>query len=57
MDMNRRNFIVVPAATWANSLFAAEPIVPWQRKIRRLGQTNMTEHDPVVLDVEPLLSG
>src|ERR1017187_4535748 len=26
--------------------------VPWQRKIRRIGQTNMTEHDPVVLDVE-----
>jgi hypothetical protein len=52
MDMNRRNFIVVPAATWANSLFAAEPIAPWQRKIRRLGQTNMTEHDPAVLDVE-----
>src|ERR1019366_4520945 len=31
---------------------AAEPPVPWQRKIRRLGQTNMTEHDPAVLDVE-----
>ena len=26
--------------------------MPWQRKIRRLGQTNMTEHDPAVLDVE-----
>src|ERR1039458_3482662 len=52
MDMNRRNFIVVPAATWATSLFAAEPIEPWQRKICRLGQTNMTEHDPAVLDVE-----
>jgi hypothetical protein len=24
----------------------------WQRKIRRIGQTNMTEHDPVALDVE-----
>ena len=26
--------------------------MPWQRKIRRVGQTNMTEHDPAVLDVE-----
>ena len=26
--------------------------VPWQRNLRRIGQTNMTEHDPAVLDVE-----
>jgi hypothetical protein len=25
---------------------------PWQRRIRRVGQLNMTEHDPVVLNVE-----
>ena len=29
-----------------------EPGIPWQRKIRRVAQVNMTEHDPVVLDVE-----
>src|ERR1035437_8881987 len=54
MNLNRRDFIVAPAATIAATsiLFAAEPAVPWQRKIRRLGQTNMTEHDPAVLDVE-----
>ena len=58
MTLNRRDFLVAPAATLATSLlaaepaFAAEPAVPWQRKIRRLGQTNMTEHDPAVLDVE-----
>lgn len=28
------------------------PDIPWQRKLRRIGQVNMTEHDPVVLDVE-----
>src|ERR1700677_1826277 len=28
------------------------PEIPWQRKLRRIGQVNMTEHDPVVLDVE-----
>jgi len=50
--VNRREFIVVPAAGVAASLFAAENDVPWQRRIRRLGQTNMTEHDPAVLDVE-----
>lgn len=26
--------------------------LPWQRQIRRAGQLNMTEHDPVSLDVE-----
>ena len=52
MNLNRRDFMVVPAVTIATSLFAAEPAVPWQRKIRRVGQTNMTEHDPAVLDVE-----
>src|ERR1043165_5784524 len=53
MTWNRREFIVAPAAAIAtSSLFAAETAVPWQRKIRRVGQTNMTEHDPAVLDVE-----
>ena len=50
MSLNRRDFIVTPAATIATSLLAAEPAVPWQRKIRRVGQTNMTEHDPAVLE-------
>ena len=52
MELNRRDFMVVPAATMAASLFAADATAPWQRKIRRAGQTNMTEHDPAVLDVE-----
>jgi len=52
MNLNRRDFIVAPAATMTAFLFAAEPALPWQRKIRRVGQTNMTEHDPAVLDVE-----
>jgi len=51
--MNRREFIVMPAAAAvAGPLAAADAEVPWQRKIRRLGQLNMTEHDPVVLNVE-----
>ena len=52
MDLNRRDFMVLPTAAMAASLFAAQPDAPWQRKIRRVGQTNMTEHDPLVLDVE-----
>jgi len=51
--MERREFIVLPAAAAAAvPLMAAASDVPWQRKIRRLGQTNMTEHDPAVLNVE-----
>jgi len=52
MTLNRRDFIAVPAAAIAASLFADGPASPWQRKIRRVGQTNMTEHDPAVLNVE-----
>lgn len=29
-----------------------EATLPWQRKLRRIGQTNFTEHDPAVFDVE-----
>jgi hypothetical protein len=36
----------------AQMLTDAPAIVPWARTIRRLGQLNMTEHDPVALDVE-----
>ena len=25
---------------------------PWQSRVRRVGQTNMTEHDPAVMNVE-----
>lgn len=53
MEIKRREFIVLPAAAaLAGPLMAAASEVPWQRKIRRLGQTNMTEHDPAVLNVE-----
>src|SRR5689334_2061050 len=52
MNWNRREFIAAPAAMLATDLLAAEPPLPWQRTIRRLGQTNMTEHDSAVLDVE-----
>jgi len=33
-------------------LFDTAADVPWQRQLRRVGQLNMTEHDPAVLDVE-----
>jgi len=49
--MNRREFMVLPAAAMATSVLAAVPDVPWQRRIRRVGQLNMTEHDPVTLDI------
>jgi Hypothetical glycosyl hydrolase 6/Beta-galactosidase trimerisation domain len=52
MEMNRREFMVLPAAAMATSLFGAASDIPWQRKIRRLGQLNMTEHDPVTMNIE-----
>jgi hypothetical protein len=50
--MNRREFIAIPAAAAAGSLFASDPEAPWQRNIHRIGQLNMTEHDPVEMNVE-----
>src|ERR1039458_7789235 len=26
--------------------------LPWQKTLRRIGQTNFTEHDPAVFDIE-----
>ena len=60
MEINRRELLRIPAgALLANSLSIAQaptvsstPAVPWARKVRRLGQLNMTEHDPVALNVE-----
>jgi hypothetical protein len=50
--VNRREAIAISGAALAGTMFAADAEIPWQRKIRRVGQLNMTEHDPVVLDVE-----
>jgi len=50
--MNRREFVVLPAAALAGSMFGAASDIPWQRKIRRVGQLNMTEHDPATMNVE-----
>jgi Hypothetical glycosyl hydrolase 6 len=51
--MNRREFMVIPAAAMAaGSLFAAETNAPWQLGIRRIGQLNMTEHDPAEMNTD-----
>src|SRR5450631_4364574 len=55
--MTRREFLAtVPALAMAGPLLAADGPAPapvaWARKVRRIGQLNMTEHDPVELNVE-----
>ena len=62
MDISRRELLILPAAAaLANAVSPARSSdtdtdtmqdVPWSRKVRRVGQLNMTEHDPAVLDVE-----
>ena len=61
MEINRREFIALSTGvTIANSLEAAEQAQPagsppnshWHQRVRRIGQTNMTEHDPIVLNIE-----
>jgi hypothetical protein len=60
MDLTRREVLLLPAAAAVAGAFETNPLVgqtvtapvAWARKIRRLGQLNMTEHDPVAMDVE-----
>src|SRR5580658_356754 len=65
MDLNRREFLklsgsVLPASALAgigaNLLLAAatpaEAALPWHQRVRRVGQLNFNERDPVELDVE-----
>jgi hypothetical protein len=60
VEINRREFVTLSAAAAAaaalpDHLFAqssdARP-APWHQNIRRVGQLNMTEHDPAVMNVE-----
>jgi Hypothetical glycosyl hydrolase 6/Beta-galactosidase trimerisation domain len=60
MDINRRDFIALSAAAAASAALPDQlrakgspaQSVPWHQQIRRVGQLNMTEHDPAVLNVE-----
>jgi hypothetical protein len=61
LEINRRDFMVLSAAAAvAAPLFADDshgqvdvsPDLAWHQKVRRVGQTNFTEHDPVELNVE-----
>ena len=43
---------LTPSGVAESAVPGAEVDVPWQKTLRRIGQTNITEHDPAVLDVE-----
>ena len=48
MEIDRRNFLVISGA--ALQATAASP-APWHQRLRRVGQINMNERDPIELDV------
>lgn len=53
MAIDRRQFLALPGIGVAGSLFGATPeVVPWHQTLRRVGQVNMTERDPVEMNVE-----
>ena len=55
MEINRRQFVALQGAAIVAAgtpFVAAAPTEPWHQRIRRVGQINMTEHDPVSLNVE-----
>ena len=45
---------IVPSEVHAESaqIAPSNSGLKWQRRIRRVGQLNMTEHDPAVMNVE-----
>ena len=56
-------FAITPGQTTTASMPALTPLPPrlaaenpaglsWQQKVRRVGQSNMTEHDPAVMNIE-----
>src|SRR4051794_26252613 len=49
--MNRRDFLMVQGAVLAGPLYGAPPDL-WHQRLRRVGQVNMTEADPVQMNVE-----
>src|SRR5690242_5192693 len=52
MTLDRRHFIAVTGAAASGFSLAAEPPEHWHQKLRRVGQINMTEADPVEMNVE-----
>jgi hypothetical protein len=52
MEINRREFIVLPGTPVAAMLPGVMADAPWHQRIRRVGQVNFTERDPVEIDVE-----
>ncbi len=52
MEIDRRRFMALPGALAAGSLVGKEAAVSWHQTVRRVGQLNMTEHDPAVMNVE-----
>ena len=52
MEINRRSFIALSGALLASPPMTEQANVPWHQTVRRVGQLNMTEHDPAVMNVE-----
>jgi hypothetical protein len=60
VEINRREFVTLSATAAAaaalpDRLFAQSsdaPPTPWHQNVRRVGQLNMTEHDPAVMNIE-----
>src|SRR5438477_7132965 len=52
MEIDRRSFITVPSVLAAGSFIGEQAAIPWNQTVRRVGQLNMTEHDPAVMNVE-----
>ena len=52
MEFRRREFIALTGATLGGKLVSAEPAELWHQRLRRMGQVNMTEADPVQLNIE-----
>jgi len=58
MNLSRRDLIVLSGAAFGNAMLCGSPAgerVPWYQSMRRCGQINFNERDPIELNIEDWL--
>ena len=51
MELDRRSFMALTGVAAVAPPAPERAQSPWQQSVRRIGQLNMTEHDPAVMNV------
>jgi hypothetical protein len=55
MNLSRRDLIVLSGSAFGNAMLSGSPVderVPWYQSMRRCGQINFNERDPIELNID-----